>query len=89
MAAAEAEAEANPGAPADTCLSLAARALAEGFPLLAAFQARRAVALDRGPVVAARAAWLGAQAIRYGPERGLIARMFFSGPVRALQVRPE
>jgi glycosyltransferase involved in cell wall biosynthesis len=80
---------AMPGTPADTCLALAARALAEGFPLLAAFQARRAVALDRGPVVAARAAWLGARALGRGPERSLTARMFLSGPVRALNVRPE
>jgi glycosyltransferase involved in cell wall biosynthesis len=77
-------------APADESLAAAQRALAEGFHALTAFQARRALALDRRLRVAGRAGWLGLQAMARarGVERGLATRMFFQGPVRALSVAP-
>ena len=77
-------------APADECLDLAGRALAEDFFALAVFQARRALALRRTPSVAGRAVALAARALgrAEGAERGLAARIFFQGSVRALGLRP-
>jgi glycosyltransferase involved in cell wall biosynthesis len=74
--------------PAEACLELADRAQAEGFSVLAAFQARRAVALQRSPFVAVRAAALGARVMASGTERALANKMFLQGPVAALGVVP-
>lgn len=75
-------------APGAESLAAAQRALAEGFYALTAFQARRAVALDRSPRVAGRAGWLGLQALirASGAERSLATRMFLRGPVKALEL---
>jgi glycosyltransferase involved in cell wall biosynthesis len=71
-------------------LGWAGRALAEDCFALAAYQARRAVALRRDLVTATRASSLAWRAwTRATPaRRGLVARMFLSGPVRALGVKP-
>jgi len=68
----------------------AARSLAEGFPLLAAYQARRVLALGRSVPALRRALTLGWVAWRKAPagERELAARLFLSGPVRAHRLRP-
>ncbi len=65
-------------------------ALAEGFFPVAAYQARRSFALERGPRSAMVAWRLGWSAWRRAPmaEKRLVAMMFFSGPVRALQLHP-
>lgn len=67
----------------------AERALAETFPVLAAYAARRLFALDRAPRVAVTAARLASRAIASARgQRRLAARMFLTGPVRALGLRP-
>ena len=64
--------------------------LAEDFFAFAAFQARRSFAWDRSLAGAWRAARLGWRAWRGAApaERALVARMFFTGPVRALRLHP-
>lgn len=78
------------GMPADEALAMAQHSLAEGFHALSAFQARRALTLDRSLHMAVRAGWSGLQAMVRARwvERGLAARIFFQGPVRALAVLP-
>ncbi|HEY8994557.1 MAG TPA: hypothetical protein VIM71_07850, partial [Lacunisphaera sp.] len=78
------------GKPAEVALTASRRAYAERFCTLAAFQARRAIALGCSPVMTGRAIALAGQALvaASGAERSLAARMFFLGPVRALTVRP-
>lgn len=68
----------------------AAAALAEGFYAVAAYQARRAFALERSARSAVAAGRLGWRAWQCAPkvEKRLVASMFFSGPVRALRLRP-
>jgi hypothetical protein len=68
----------------------ARQALVERLYPLAAYQARRLFALQRTPGNAARAMTLGLRAIAgaCGAERSLAAKMFLSGPVKALGVRP-
>ena len=64
------------------------RFLAEGFPVQAAYHARRCCAEERTPRAFFAAARLFARAWRRaGSARILTARMFFLGPVRALGVR--
>jgi len=64
--------------------------LAGGFPLYAAYQARRYFACDRTLPAAAGAIRLAARAVRAAArgERSLAARMFLNGPVRALGLHP-
>ncbi len=68
----------------------AALCVEEGFLVPAAYLARRSFALERTPRSAVQAARLAARAWGRADRkaRGLVARMFFTGPVRALQVRP-
>jgi GT2 family glycosyltransferase len=68
----------------------AGRALTEGFPVLAAYQARRSVAEVRTAGAAARAGRVFLRALRSAAahERALVARMFLTGPVRALGLHP-
>jgi hypothetical protein len=74
----------------DYCLRSAAQCLAEGFSVPAAYLARRSFALERIPQRAFAAGRLGLRAWRQAKpaERGLAARMFFTGPVKALNLRP-
>jgi hypothetical protein len=64
--------------------------LTEGYWELAAYRARRSFAIDCSLASAAKATRLAAQSWLRAPaqERGRIARMFFTGPVRALGLRP-
>lgn len=68
----------------------AALCLADGEPVFAAYQARRSFALDR----AARGAWQAVRLLRAArqvaapADRALVTRMFFAGPIRALQLKP-
>jgi GT2 family glycosyltransferase len=68
----------------------AAVCLAENFFVLAAFQARRSFALERSPAALLRATRLAGRAWRQASsaERGNVAKMFLSGPVRALGLHP-
>jgi GT2 family glycosyltransferase len=76
--------------PADAVRDYARRSLAEGFTVLAAYHARRTAAEGRTPVDYLRAFGIFLRAYRAATaaERGQVARMFFSGPVRALGLRP-
>jgi glycosyltransferase involved in cell wall biosynthesis len=75
--------------PAGYSLRIAQCCLREGFWELAAYRARRALALELTPSTAVRAFRLAAQIWRQAPavERGRVTRMFFTGPVRALGLR--
>jgi hypothetical protein len=76
--------------PADYCRGTAARCVVEGFCVPAAYLARRSFALERSLGSALKALGLGLRAwlrARSG-ERRLVARMFFTGPVKALDLRP-
>lgn len=66
------------------------RALEEGFPLLAAYHARRSVAEEYtfGAMVRAVGLWLRAARSAAAGQRGEVTRMFFTGPVRALRLAP-
>lgn len=68
----------------------AGQCLEERFSVLAAYHARRSFALDRSPKAALVAMRLAGRAWRQarGRERGMVVRMFFTGPVRALGLRP-
>jgi len=76
--------------PAEYSRRVAQIACDEGFWELAAYRARRALALERSPLSAARALAQAGQVWRRTPaaERGRVMRMFFSGPVRALGLTP-
>ncbi len=76
--------------PAGYSARIAETCLAEGFWELAAYRARRALALERTPVRAWQVCRLALRTWRLAPagERSRVARMFFSGPVRALGLRP-
>lgn len=76
--------------PAEYSRRTARLCLAEGFYELAAYRARRSLALDRSLKSAWTAAGLGlAAGWRAGSAgRGRVARMFLTGPVRALGLRP-
>lgn len=65
-------------------------ALNEGYFAPAAYLARRSIALARHPLALWRAIGLAGAAFRRAPaaDRRLVMRIFFSGPVRALNVRP-
>lgn len=80
----------NGSAVAQTWRRGALCCLAEGFPVLAAYQARRSLASGRTPMAALKAGRLALQAWRRAPsvDRTLVVRMFFTGPVRALGLRP-
>jgi hypothetical protein len=80
----------DPLSAANTWRRAAAQCLGEGFAGLAAYQARRSLALDRSTTGARLAANLAVRAWRRarGSERWLVMRMFFTGPVRALGLRP-
>lgn len=79
-----------PADAAEASLHGAGLALAEGFHELAAYQARRALALRRTPGMAWEAAIRGLQAIRAAESGGRrrVGMMFLAGPVRALGLRP-
>jgi hypothetical protein len=75
---------------ADLLRDFALRCLAEDFPVLAAYHARRSYAEQRTPRDFVAAVRVFAQAWRRaGAERMMTARMFFLGPVRALRVVPD
>lgn len=75
---------------AEACRRHARRCLAEGFAVLAAYHARRSFVLERRAASLARATALAARALAAAPAgaRGPVARMFLTGPVRALGLRP-
>jgi glycosyltransferase involved in cell wall biosynthesis len=75
---------------AETWRRGAVACLREGFPVFAAFQARRSFVHDRSVVGATTAVRLAVQAVRLGRgrERTLAIRMFLTGPVRALRLHP-
>jgi GT2 family glycosyltransferase len=77
--------------PADTCEDFARRCLAEGFATLAAYHARRMVAERRTPRDAfmAMRIFLQARGAAGAAERTAVTRMFFTGPVRSLGLRPS
>lgn len=64
--------------------------IAERYAVFAAYQARRAFVCDRSATGAFVAARLAGRAIGVASrgERSLVARMFLTGPVRALALRP-
>jgi glycosyltransferase involved in cell wall biosynthesis len=76
--------------PAEYSRRIAMLSQAEGFWELAAYRARRALALEKTPASAMRAFRQGWQIWRQAPaaERNRVARMFLTGPVRALGLRP-
>ncbi|AOS44597.1 Putative glycosyltransferase EpsH [Lacunisphaera limnophila] len=76
--------------PAEFCRRVAACCLVEGYPVPAAYLARRSLALQRTPAAAVAAAGLAVRAWRAAPpaERSLTRRMFLTGPVRALGLVP-
>ena len=76
-------------APHESCREAAKQNLAEQLHVLAAYHARRAIALRHPRRLDAVAIRTGLAAIRgaRGGERTLAARMFFTGPVRALGLR--
>jgi hypothetical protein len=69
----------------------AAVCVGDRFPVFAAYQARRSFALDRSP----RGAWhafrwfCAARQLAAGADRARVRRMFFTGPVRALELHPS
>lgn len=73
---------------AETWRRGAALCLKRGYWLEAAFQARRSFACERTPVAAVQALRLALAAWRQAPapQRAGVARMFFTGPVRALRL---
>lgn len=76
----------NAVSPAAAALAWAEVALRAQVPWLAAYQARRAVALEGRPAIAgpaARLAWRAVVAAR-GADRRLALRLWFRGPVRVL-----
>ena len=80
-------AEAVPAA--EYCRRTARQCLAEGFAAPAAYLARRSLALDRSVTSAIAAVRLAGRAWRLAPagQRGGVAAMFFTGPVRAMKLR--
>jgi hypothetical protein len=79
------DAEASVG---DVVRAYARASVAEGFPVLAAYHARRSVAEERTLRALGRAWKLYGAAQRVaGAEAALVRRMFFTGPVRALGLR--
>jgi hypothetical protein len=74
----------------ETWLRGARICLADQLPVFAAFQARRAIATNRSAGSVLRAACLALRAWRQArpSARALVRRMFFTGPVRALQLHP-
>jgi GT2 family glycosyltransferase len=83
----ELAAAASPAVAARRC---AMQCLAEGFTVLTAYHARRSFAEERTTASGWRAARLFGRALRRAApaERRAVARMFLTGPVRALGVRP-
>jgi glycosyltransferase involved in cell wall biosynthesis len=79
----------EPTSRATSCRYCAELCLVEKFPVLAAYHARRMFTLERTVANFARASGLVARALKQtsGPERRLAARMFLTGPVRALGLR--
>lgn len=75
---------------AESWRRVAALCLAEGYAVPAAFAARRSFATERTARAFREAMRLGARAWRNAApaERPLAARMFLTGPVRALGLRP-
>jgi hypothetical protein len=75
---------------AESWRRVASLCLAEGYGLPAAYGARRSFALERTGRALLDAMRLGAQAWRQAApsERMLVARMFLTGPLRALGLRP-
>ena len=73
----------------DTLRDFASRCLVEDFAVLAAYHARRSFAEQRTPAALAVALRLFVQVWRRARagERALVARMFFTGPVRTLGLR--
>jgi len=66
----------------------AQRCLNEDFWVLAAYHARRSVAAERSvPALVAALGWFVRAWWRADGERGLVTRMFFRGPVKALGVK--
>lgn len=76
--------------PAEFSRRTAGLCLTEGFPELAAYRARRSLAWERSVGSAWSALRLGLSAWRQAGamERGRVARMFLTGPVRALGLKP-
>ena len=74
----------------ETWLRGAQVCLEDQLPVFAAFQARRAFALERSIRRAGQAARVALAAWNQarGSERALVRRMFFTGPVRALRLHP-
>lgn len=63
--------------------------LQEKFPLLAVYHARRLLSVQRDPGAIAAALGIASRALRLAPrESGLLARMFFTGPLRTHGLRP-
>jgi hypothetical protein len=79
----------EPPAPQEAYAWFARRSLAEGFPLLAVYCARKAFAEDRSPrrLAAGCALLLRASACFHGAS-GQLVRMFFTGPLRTHGLRP-
>lgn len=75
---------------AQSCRAMAGQCLAEDFPALAAYHARRSFALERTPASGVAACRLAARALANarGPARTLATRLFLMGPVKALRLRP-
>ena len=80
---------ARPPPPSASYAFFAGRALAEDFPLLAVFLARRCVSLQRtAPALANAVRVLAAAAGREPGRVGSLLRMFFTGPLRTHGLRP-
>lgn len=75
-------------AAADTYAHFAEWCLAEDFPLLAAYHARRLLSVRRDPRTIARAADVFCRAFGRGPCRTGLLRMFFTGPLRTHGLKP-
>ncbi|MBL9216097.1 MAG: glycosyltransferase [Opitutaceae bacterium] len=77
--------------PAACCLACADQCRREGFAVLAAYHARRALSLERSAPMALRSAvrGLGAVAGASATQRGPAWAMYRRGPVQALGLHPE
>ncbi len=79
----------QPPLPAESYAHFSRRALAEGFPLLAVFLARRSFSLRRTPAQLAQASATFAAAVAQAPASSIpLARMFFTGPLRTHRLKP-
>lgn len=80
---------AETGAVAEHYRVFARRCLAEGFPILATYHARKLIAENSGPGAIGMAVGILMGSLRQQPRNSIeIMRMFFTGPLRTHRLRP-